>query len=405
MRQCDMVVGFLLILSIIDFALAAPVPVQEKGQAWVDVEHIPRNVITVLGKRGSDEKLIKDLFGTWKNPVESSQAHASSSSAAPAPDSGSMNDMEGPVPIPASLPTNPEPLMEPLSLSPLSEETEKLLDELLATWDNPVESSDVHASSSSAPPVPDHGPMNDGKAPAPNPASSPANPNPLMDPLSPSTIVHSPVVKGDALSDSESDYGWLYDSDGEPIIPIDTPGEHGSDHELTEEHVPQPKTNPEPSTSSESDQDFDSGWDYWTNLEDQPPPKRPKPESSKEFGQVHEDQVQQPNPGPSNPRPSDPGTWNPGPSDPRPPTASRYGVVIAPPPNPVSAEELKYEATQHEGPPSAELTDPELHSDDQSSNTDYQPVDLPAALYAAKGKSKELRGIPGTTRDRELRPG
>ena len=437
MRQCDMVVGVLFILSIINFALAAPVPVQEKGQAWVDVEHIPRNVITVLGKRGSDEKLMKDLFGTWKNPVESSQAHTSSSSAAPAPDRGSMNDMEGPVRIPASLPTNPEPLMEPLSLSPLSplsEETEKLLEELLATWDKPVESSDAHASSSSAPPVPDHGPMNDGKAPAPNPVSSSANPDPLMDPLSPSMIVHSPVVKGDALSDSESDYGWLYDSHGEPIMPIvkgdalsdpesdygwlydsdgepiipivsPTPGEHGSDHELTEEHVPQPKTNPEPSTSSDSYQDFDSSWDYWTNLEDQPPPKRPNPESSKEFGQAHEDQEQQPNPGSSNPRPSDPETWIPGPSNPRLPTGSRHEVVIAPSPNPVLAEELKYEAAQHESPPSPELTDPKLHSDDQSSNTDSQPVDLPAPLYAAKGKSKELRGIPDTTRDRELRPG
>jgi len=334
MRRYDIVFAILLIHSVVDFTLAVPVLVQEKRQTCVNVEHIPRDVITVLGKRGSEEmeRLIKEFIGTWKTLVES---------------------------------------------------------------------SDAHASSSSAPPVPDHGSMNEVNAPAPNPAPSPANPNPLMDPLSPSTIVHSPVVKGDALSDSESDYGWLYDSHGEPIMPMASPTltELGSDHELMEEHVPQPNTSPMPSTSE--DQDFDSGWDYWTNLEDQPPPKRPKPESSKEFGQAHEGQVQQPNPGPSNPRPPDPGAWNPGPSNPRPPTGSRYGVVIAPSPNPGSAEELEYEAAQHEGPPSPELTDPELHlSDDQSSSADSQPVDpSAAALYAAKGKSKELRGIPDTTRD------
>ncbi|KAN0123263.1 hypothetical protein V8E52_003216 [Russula decolorans] len=55
MRRYDIVSGILLILSIIDFALAAPVLVQEKRQASVDVVHIPKDVITVLGKRGSEE--------------------------------------------------------------------------------------------------------------------------------------------------------------------------------------------------------------------------------------------------------------------------------------------------------------------------------------------------------------
>jgi len=45
------------------------------------------------------------------------------------------------------------------------------------------------------------------------------------------------------------------------------------------------------------------------------------------------------------------------------------------------------------------LTDPELHLDHQSSSSDSEPVDPQAALYAAKGKAKELRRTPGTARD------
>lgn len=57
-----------------------------------------------------------------------------------------------------------------------------------------------------------------------------------------------------------------------------------------------------------------------------------------------------------------------------------------------------------EGPPrSTELTDPELQSDNQPLTTGSQLMDLLAAVlspvYTTKGKSKELRGILGTTRD------
>ena len=43
--------------------------------------------------------------------------------------------------------------------------------------------------------------------------------------------------------------------------------------------------------------------------------------------------------------------------------------------------------------------DPELPLNHQSSNSDSQPVDLQAAIYAAKGKAKDSRGISGTARD------
>ena len=53
----------------------------------------------------------------------------------------------------------------------------------------------------------------------------------------------------------------------------------------------------------------------------------------------------------------------------------------------------------HRPPPSPELTDPELHLDHQSLSADSQPVDLLAAIYAAKGKAKKLRPISGTAED------
>jgi hypothetical protein len=71
MRRYNIVTGILLILSI-DFALTAPVLVQEKRQARVDVVHMPKDVITVLEKRWDPEleRLGDDLFGAWERPVK-----------------------------------------------------------------------------------------------------------------------------------------------------------------------------------------------------------------------------------------------------------------------------------------------------------------------------------------------
>ena len=113
MRRYDIVFGILLILSIIDFALAAPVLTQEKRQADVDALHMPKDVMTVLGKRGDEElaRLLDQYSKTSGKPAESSDAHASSSSAAPAPVHGST--MQAPVPNPASSTANPDPLIGP----------------------------------------------------------------------------------------------------------------------------------------------------------------------------------------------------------------------------------------------------------------------------------------------------
>ena len=54
-RKFETVSGTLLILSIIDFALAAPVPVQEKHQARANMVHTPKDVITMSEKWGFED--------------------------------------------------------------------------------------------------------------------------------------------------------------------------------------------------------------------------------------------------------------------------------------------------------------------------------------------------------------
>jgi hypothetical protein len=73
MRRYDIISAILLILSIIDVALAAPVLVQKKRQAGINVVHLPKDVITVLGKRGDDdvEKLAEEYLETWGKPDDS----------------------------------------------------------------------------------------------------------------------------------------------------------------------------------------------------------------------------------------------------------------------------------------------------------------------------------------------
>jgi hypothetical protein len=168
MRRYDIVSAIFLILSINNSVLEAPVLVQEKRQACVDVVHRPKDMITVLGKRGDEEleKMVEDFFYTGIKP--------------------------------------------------------------------PIGSSDVHASSSSAPPRPDHGSTNVVQAPEPNPASSTANPGLLMEPSSPSS-------EHGAWADAPSEQ-WWYKGDDELHGPLYT------SHENQVEHVQQP--NPEPSTDS-----------------------------------------------------------------------------------------------------------------------------------------------------------
>jgi hypothetical protein len=76
MRRYNIVSRIILIPTVIAFALAAPVLVQEKRQACVDVMYVP-DMITVLGKRALDEDLNVLWDGLWhyenvwgnRNPV------------------------------------------------------------------------------------------------------------------------------------------------------------------------------------------------------------------------------------------------------------------------------------------------------------------------------------------------
>jgi hypothetical protein len=381
MRRYDIASGILLILSIIDFALAAPVLVQEKRQACADVVHIAKDVIPVLGKRGDPleelwDKYFQRLSG---KPIGSSDAHAPASSAPPGPDQGSTNAVQAP--------------------------------------------------------APDQGSTNVAQAPVPNQASSTADLEPLMEPLTPPSTPSSHGVWG------VSEYAGSDDDRGLQFTP--SVSEHGSDHELTGTHAPEPNPNPDP-TGADSEP-FD--WEYWMNLHDPAPPKEiggQDPEN--QVGHMH-----QPNPSPpstgAGPDPNFDWDYWMNMDDPAPDhgvTPPSTGVKVyhveadTPPPSPFLGspkgpehevvtppstgaglppaldldhgseetttplmkqvwlpKEPAAAAPEDEvppgPPPTPESADP---SDHQSLSADSQPVDLPAAIYAAKGKAKSLASDP-----------
>jgi hypothetical protein len=257
MRRHHIVSGILLILPIIDFAVAVPVPVQKKSQASINVVHIPEDAMTMLGKRADDseyEKLVLELFGVPKSP-ESSPDRPPSSPPPLAPADGFTN-------VKLPLPSIPEE----------------------------------------------------------------------------SSLEPSPSTTSSTEEFSEGEW-WDEDENGPMYYPASLG--HGSDHELSGVHRPQPDPDLGPSN------DPDADWISWTNLENQPPPKRPKPASSKEFGQAQEYQEVQSNPGPSNS----------GPSDPRLPTE--------PAPNLGLPKVLDGEVAQGSSP-TPDSSDPELHLDHRS---------------------------------------
>jgi hypothetical protein len=302
MRRYDIASGILLILSIIDFSLAAPVfkLAQEKRHENADVVHMPKDVISVLGKR-------------------------------------------------------------------LDGDLEKLGEEFLKTGGKPVESS------SSAPSgLDNHGSTNVAQPPAPNSAaSSTANPDPPMDPssCSPSALSkRGPWARGACLTLSEAK-AWrpgLANEDGSkhnhpPLFNLNPPGvspgglASGLDHGLTApppQRIPRPKLpNPRPPgpiADPPADPEFD--WNYRTNAED--PPKEPP----RKFGEAYWRKV-------------DPA---------HPPSTSGHGSGPSP--------DLE---------PQKEPEDDVVPGPGSPTSPDNQPVDLQAAMYAAKGKAK----VPGTTRD------
>ncbi len=96
MRRCDVVSQIFIILSIINFALAAPVLVQEKCQACLDVVYNHEDATTVLGKRMDEIEEIWRVIDNYFPKPESSV------SAPLKLDHGATNVVDGPPPNPAT---------------------------------------------------------------------------------------------------------------------------------------------------------------------------------------------------------------------------------------------------------------------------------------------------------------
>ena len=309
MRRYHTVFGTLLILSIIDFALAAPVLVQEKRQAYTDGVPIlvPKDV-TTASRRADLAELAAEYLKTWGKPIESSDAHASpspasstdnpdasclslqglqargncfrksrpssgSGSAQPVPDHGPTNAVEAPTPgalpsadNPDSLEELPSPALEELPRPALEEPPSPVLAEPSSpAWDPnrfvPPWSEDDsigYSSDEGYVKLPKMKPKpvdpwqsvdpNPNPNPAPKPAFSTANPNPSMEPQSPQ---------------------WVQTPEFNNFIPPwsdELSMGTGSDSGYISQPLSKPKSNPRPST----DPNFNSGSDLMAA--DQPPP-------------------------------------------------------------------------------------------------------------------------------------
>jgi hypothetical protein len=151
-----------LILPIINFAVAAPVLVQEKLQARVDVVHIPKHAMTMLGKRqGELDEIFWDAEGHFVKPEYSANPEESSatrppSSSQPLGLADWPTDVHQPLPsIPDEPPQVPSPFREPPSQAASDEWNEIWGDfiqrQLHQFPSEPEESSAAHPSSSSQP--------------------------------------------------------------------------------------------------------------------------------------------------------------------------------------------------------------------------------------------------------------
>ena len=334
MRRYDIVTGILLILSIIDFALAAPILVQEKLHARVGVANAHKSVRTVSGKRWDEEleKLGEEYFKTSGKSIDSSSTHSSSNPAPLEPDNGPANVVQPPALNLALSTTNPESLTE-LSCSPASSSSTSSMQGLRAR----------------------------GSC------------------LGVLKLLNDPSFKP------------FHTFDPTHVATYDTTYSNYADHKLTlaKAHVytSQPNLNSRPQIDPAADPNFD--WEHWINAEDPPPPltpprpARPKVPNGQTSGYG-------PGPPPTGPEPSWPG----------PPPTEFYSTTVGP--SPSSGEgwptEHKQEVIASAEPPTS--PDSELHLDHQSlSAGSAQPEDFLAAIYRAKGKVKESRGISGTTED------
>lgn len=118
----NIVTGILLILSITNFVLAAPLLAQKKRQTHVYLPNIRKRVTTVLGKRWEEDlaMLGEDYFKMPGKSVDSSGTHSSSGLVPPGPDHESTNVVQPPTPNPASSTMDPSCLPSSSSMQGLS---------------------------------------------------------------------------------------------------------------------------------------------------------------------------------------------------------------------------------------------------------------------------------------------
>ena len=226
MRRYDLVSGILLILSIVDFALAAPVSAQEKHQENADVVHVPtEDVINVLGKRWEEdlEKLGEEFLKTGGKLVESSSSVPSG-----VDDHGWTNVVQPPAaPNPAPSATNLDPSKDPSRSG--------------CSWKR---SPWARGSCWSA----------------------------LMDPES----WLGPNLDDEGVNENGEEMKLNLRPQYHPV----GPGGFGMGYGLTTPLLPQRIPKPDPKPLKDPDDDFD--WDSWLNAPD-PPPRSPP----KEFGAAH----------------------------------------------------------------------------------------------------------------------
>ena len=354
-----MAFGILLILSIINFALAVPVLVHEERQPPVDVVYIQEDARTVLRKRTWEDdlaKVVEKLSKILEEPIESSpDTHASLSSAPPEPDHGSTNVGQAPPPNPASSTTNPDSLMKPPSLS-LAKSMPG--DRFKYPWDDEYLSQ----------PEGGHNPL--------DPMSIPGSPGHGSDKKW-TWAVNTPKSRPNALpmlseSADDIDRDFWVNAESSPRQSPAPP------KELATYYLHSSQSG---STELDSDRDLMVA-------------EQPYSLSGTKFHD--EDQnVYPPSPPPRIYSHSDPGT--PTPYSPRPTEYHPYSY-------PVTPKELAEDETvfgPQASPTSAADTSPNFQLDHQelSTNSPSQPVNLMDAIYKAKGKEKVSRRISGTARD------
>ena len=288
-------------------------------------------------------------------------------------------------------------------------------------WGKPEVSSATHAPSSSAPSTPGHGSTNVIEEPAPNSASTAANPgHALVEQTSPSSVV-SPMPEWEGIVPAGPD-DQLH---GPPPTPSSS--NIGSDNEITEiteTHSPQsnPKLNPSPAANSDSD--FD--WEHWQNKVDTPPrpPTPAKPVNWKYWiNPLNFMSPLSPETTLSTLKPST--KWNTKPSSSsssssgwksflkklKNPLAkpSKSGQLDPGPSNPGSSS-TKFAPrmpSPKAGPPtirSPKIPPPNIATQLSSADlpgADSQALDPQADAYASKGDAKTLRRISGASRDVE----